>query len=153
MRAVGPDISHWQGTFKNKGNIDFVIVKATEGWGYVDPEFENFLPEVMTVPIRGAYHYFRTEYDPVAQVENFLEAVTGKGFHFLAVDYEGHNNVLDADGETNLRIFWDEMLFCLQSFWSFSTNLSLFLSIYAKISCIIHQFADMLLSCGEQEER
>jgi GH25 family lysozyme M1 (1,4-beta-N-acetylmuramidase) len=107
MRAQGIDISHWNGTFKNKGNIDFVIVKCTEGTGYLDPAFDEFLPEVKTVPIRGAYHYFRTAYDPVMQAQWFYDNVHGKGFHFFVVDYEKTNNELDAFGEARLRIFWD----------------------------------------------
>ena len=110
MRAVGIDISHWQGTFKNKGNIDFVIVKATEGWGWVDPEFENFLAEVKKVPIRGALHYFRTEYDPLAQAENLLEAISGKGFHEIIMDYEPENNVLDEAGARHLWQFYQALL-------------------------------------------
>ena len=110
MRAKGIDISHWQGSFEDNGKLDFIIVKATEGFTYVDPEFKNFLNEVQKVPIRGAYHYFRTGLDPVAQAIHFVDTTKDKGFHFLAVDYEKTNNVLDKDGEINLWIFWAKLL-------------------------------------------
>ena len=34
MRARGIDISHWNGTFAYRGNIDFIIVKVSEGTAY-----------------------------------------------------------------------------------------------------------------------
>jgi GH25 family lysozyme M1 (1,4-beta-N-acetylmuramidase) len=106
MRARGMDISHYQGDFKYKGNRDFIIIKATEGWSWTDPRFEEYLPEVQRVPIRGAYHYFRTGMDPLAQADFFWRTVKDHGFHFLAVDYEKTNNTLDEDGELNLWAFW-----------------------------------------------
>ena len=106
MRAKGIDISHWQGSFDNMGNIDFVIIKATEGWGWVDPEYENFLREAQTVPIMGAYHYFRTDFEAIDQAEHFYNVTKNKGFHFLAVDYEKTSNNLDEDAEGEFRKFW-----------------------------------------------
>jgi lysozyme len=109
MRARGIDISKWQGTFKYLGNLDFVVVKATEGAYYVDESFQDFLPEVGKVPIRGAYHYFKTSNDGVAQAEHFYNTVKDKGFHFLVVDYEGHGNNLDNVGEAKLRVCWNHL--------------------------------------------
>jgi lysozyme len=109
MRATGIDISRYQGKFTYQNNHDFIIVKATEGTTWVDPEFENNLPEVQKVPIRGAYHYFRTEYDPIAQAEHFYNTTKDKGFHFLCVDYEGYNNVLNQEGLTNLGMCFAEL--------------------------------------------
>jgi len=106
VRARGMDISHYQGDFKYKSNRDFIIIKATEGWSWTDPRFEEYLPEVQKVPIRGAYHYFRTGMDPLAQADFFWRTVKDHGFHFLAVDYEKTNNTLDEDGELNLWAFW-----------------------------------------------
>ena len=79
MRAKGIDLSHWQETFKYKGNVDFIIQKVTEGWGWVDPKYEEFWPEVMKAPIKGAYHYFRTEFDPIRQARHFFEITQGQG--------------------------------------------------------------------------
>jgi lysozyme len=109
MRARGIDLSHWQGSFRDPGNLDFVIVKATEGIGYIDELFEASLPEVQKVPIRGAYHYFKTSDDGVAQAEHFHNVVRGRGFHFLVVDYESHGNTLDAAGEARLRACWNHL--------------------------------------------
>ena len=109
MRAKGIDISHWQGTFEHQGNLNFIILKATEGEIWIDDAFEIFLKEAQRVPIRGAYHYFRTQYDGIVQANHFWETVQGKGFHFLAVDYEAKNNKLDKDGEAELYDLWVEL--------------------------------------------
>ena len=108
MRAKGVDISKWQGGWEYQGNIDFIVVKATEGIGK-DPAFDDYLPEVQKVPIRGAYHYFRTGYNPIQQAENFYNTIKDQGFHFLVVDYEKHNNTLDKEGEQSLREFWNRL--------------------------------------------
>jgi len=121
MRAKGIDISHWQETFKYQGNLDFIILKATEGEEGIDPKFIEFLElprkpclDLLTgeykVPEMGAYHYFRTEYDGVIQAQHFYNETNHKGLNFLAVDYEGRNNELDADGEAELRDFWDHLV-------------------------------------------
>jgi len=103
MRAKGIDISKWQQEFIFQNNIDFVIIKATEGWG-IDPWYRENLPEVMKCPIRGAYHYYRTATDPIVQVDNFLSNAAHGDFHFLAVDYEAKNNTLDYNGAENLLV-------------------------------------------------
>ena len=103
MRAKGIDISKYQGAFTFQNNIDFIIIKATEGWGY-DERFSQNLNEVKKVPRRGAYHYYRTATDPIVQAENFLSYTAGEGFHFLCVDYEGTNNTLDRAGADNLLL-------------------------------------------------
>lgn len=109
MRAYGVDISHWQENWKYQGE-DFVIQKVTEGWSWTDPKFEEYLPEVQKAPIRGAYHYFRTVLDPIAQASHFVRKIKGCGYHFLVVDYEKTNNTLDRPGAENLKIFWDKVV-------------------------------------------
>ena len=107
-RAKGIDVSHWQDTFKPEG-LDFVIIKATEGYNWVDPKLDEHWTKAQTVPIRGAYHYFLTEHDPLLQAEHFAFTISFEGYHFLAVDYEAYNNVMDAAGEQSLRKFWLEL--------------------------------------------
>lgn len=109
MRKIGIDISHWNSPFTNQGNIDFIIQKVSEGLA-VDPAYWDMLPEVQTVPIRGGYHYFRTEVDPLAQAIFFNDHQGGEGFHFLAMDYEGHGNTLDSLGAAKLWAFYQKLL-------------------------------------------
>lgn len=106
MRAKGIDISHWQGKFIPKGNADFVIIKASEGT-VTDNMFLENLPAVFSHPVTGAYHYFRTGINPVAQAELFSQKAAG--FDFLVVDYEKTNNQLDDAGEAGLKAFWDTL--------------------------------------------
>ena len=63
------------------------------------------LPEVRKAPVRGAYHYFLTALDPIAQATHFWATVKDQGYHFLAVDYEGNNNNLDRAGQEKLKRF------------------------------------------------
>ena len=90
-------------------NIDFIIVKASERIG-TDGEYSENVDRCASVPIRGAYHYFRTGYDPIAQADYFWHLVKDDGFHFLAIDYEGYNNTLDRAGAEALKEFWDHLL-------------------------------------------
>jgi len=107
MRSLGIDISKWQGKFVPQGNIDFVIIKVSEGMA-VDPKFLDNLNAVMDVPYRGAYHYFRTAWDPIAQAEYFWDFAQLL-FDFYAVDYEDYNNTLNAKGEKNLWKFYEKL--------------------------------------------
>ena len=102
-RAKGIDISKWQLWFNDPGNLDFIIVKASEGVT-ADPKFEHYLTHIQSVPVRGAYHYYRTALDPIMQAEYFMDliATSGHNWHFLAVDYENTGNTLDRQGAENL---------------------------------------------------
>lgn len=82
----GIDISHYQGdidweTLKNHGMIDncpvrFVMIKATEGSGRVDPKFaSNFQQALEYGFTRGAYHYYSIHSGPKEQARFFLETV------------------------------------------------------------------------------
>jgi GH25 family lysozyme M1 (1,4-beta-N-acetylmuramidase) len=140
-RAHGMDISQWQGEFQPTPetlvDVDFVILKVTQADNFLDPgfSFRNFYESALQIPIRGAYHFYRTrtyrtsellsessvpkkvlkgpkrtvtlpngekKEVPVglihvfeqkgpswdAQAEFFLQTVTGKDFHFYALDIE-----------------------------------------------------------------
>ena len=108
MRKTGIDISHWQGSFENQGNIDFIIQKVSDGL-YKDSLYDELLPSVKTVEHRGGYHWFRTDTDPVAQAKFFYKAQAGQGFKFLAMDYERHGNTLNGVGEANLWKFYQKL--------------------------------------------
>jgi lysozyme len=73
----GIDVSHWQGAIDWRavrgGGVEFAFIKATEGATYADPEFaRNWAGAAEAGVMRGAYHYFRPNVDPVKQAENFL---------------------------------------------------------------------------------
>lgn len=91
----GCDIASYQGAvdFALLGTaVTFVIAKATEGTGYVDPTFDrNWIEAKRAGLVRGAYHFARPDLDTEAQDEAayFLSHVgpLGPG-DILALDYE-----------------------------------------------------------------
>ena len=76
----GIDVSHFQGTIDWSAvagdQIHFAIVKATGGETYTDPQFHNNWHGTRTAGlVRGAYHFFYAEDDPVKQAEHFVQTV------------------------------------------------------------------------------
>ena len=78
----GIDISHYQGSLidsisKQKDSLDFVICKATEGITYTDPDFSyNWKTIKEKSLLRGAYHFYRSDDDPKAQANHFLNVIS-----------------------------------------------------------------------------
>lgn len=61
---TGADISHWQGSFNaasyRSAGEDFIILKCTEGTGYVDPTFNDRWKASRSADLpRAAYHFAR----------------------------------------------------------------------------------------------
>jgi GH25 family lysozyme M1 (1,4-beta-N-acetylmuramidase) len=114
-RAHGIDISHNQDTFDpgvNREDIQFVIVRPSNGV-FKDRRYAAFLERIADVPVRGAYHYFRSFKSPAIQdpgfelhwkdqADLFLELVRDKGFHFLALDFE-RSGKFRVDWTTELK--------------------------------------------------
>lgn len=59
----GMDISkHQQGINLTKGKYDFCIIKATEGYGYTDPMFEEYAEQLTRMDkLIGCYHFARPD--------------------------------------------------------------------------------------------
>jgi lysozyme len=91
----GMDISHYQpnidwSTVANDG-LSFAFAKATEGTGYVDPSFASHWAGMkQSGLLRGAYHFYRANEDPIAQADHFLKHVPslGKGDLHPMLDVE-----------------------------------------------------------------
>lgn len=85
-KTFGFDISHYQRTKDIKWDslsiangaipLEFVIMRATMGNKKKDKNFDEFW-EVSKENklIRGAYHFYRADEDPVMQANNYLESV------------------------------------------------------------------------------
>ena len=76
----GIDVSHYQGTVdwvKVKATgITFAYAKATDGNTYTDPQFHTNWQGMRAAGIlRGAYHFYETNDDPVTQANNFINAL------------------------------------------------------------------------------
>lgn len=84
-KVHGIDVSHHQGTIdwdavkateKEKYPIRFAFIKATEGGDYKDRRFdENFSQAKEAGLIRGAYHFYNPNTDPIRQADFFISQV------------------------------------------------------------------------------
>lgn len=85
-KTFGFDISHYQKkedikwdslTIANDGiKLDFVVMRATMGNRKKDKHFDGFWEtSKKNELIRGAYHFYRADEDPVMQANNYLESV------------------------------------------------------------------------------
>jgi lysozyme len=77
----GIDVSHWNGDviteISNESDISFVIVKATQGKSYIDPEFKYNWQSLKKInKIRGAYHFYMFNDDPTSQAKHFCDIVS-----------------------------------------------------------------------------
>jgi lysozyme len=98
--AQGIDVSHHQGTIdwvkaKASGKVDFAFVKASEGLGYVDPQFKRNAAEAngLNIPV-GYYHYAHPETNSALDEARAFVNVT-KGYA-AQLPY-----VLDLEGEAS----------------------------------------------------
>lgn len=83
----GIDVSQYQGNIswndivcvEDMQAIQFVIIRATAGSDKVDSSFDyNWKETRKNKIIRGAYHYYRPDEDPVDQANNFVQNVNLK---------------------------------------------------------------------------
>ena len=84
-KVHGIDVSHHQGeidwravksTEKQEHPISFVFMKATEGGDYKDRRFdENFRRAGEVGLVRGAYHFYNPNTDPIRQADFFISQV------------------------------------------------------------------------------
>lgn len=78
--AHGIDVSHYQPKIAwpavHKSDIHFAYAKATGGTRFVDPEFEVHWEGMRQARmLRGAYHFFHADEDPVKQAKHYLKTV------------------------------------------------------------------------------
>jgi lysozyme len=118
--TFGIDISHHNNNIVNllslKGDsISFVICKATEGVTYTDPHFfDNWSMIKEKGLIRGAYHFYRTNDDPINQAQLFCAIISDRDSTDLppVIDFE-NGSVVDSDSissiQSNLIIFINEI--------------------------------------------
>lgn len=90
----GIDISRWQPNIDlARVPCDFVIVKATQGTGYISPTFKQQITQAYNLQkYIGVYHYASSG-GAIAEAEHFLDTVSewiGKAI--LVLDWEGEQN-------------------------------------------------------------
>jgi hypothetical protein len=98
-RAHGLDISKYDLFFRPENAInqlDFVIQRVSYRLTR-DEAFAQLVNGVMSVPIRGGYHYLNSDKGWKEQADKFLSYVAGYDYHFFACDFEGSFNALSLD--------------------------------------------------------
>ena len=89
----GIDISNWQAGIKPSSlDIDFCIVKATEGVGYTDPTCDQFVTDCIDHALLWGFYHFARENNPESEARYFVrecENYFGNGIPVL--DYETSN--------------------------------------------------------------
>lgn len=83
-RALGVDLSHWQAKvdFETlvKTGIKFVFIKASEGAAGVDENFSMYWQAAGAAGLlRGAYHFFRPDFNPTVQAQFFYDTLMDAG--------------------------------------------------------------------------
>lgn len=95
MLVRGLDLSHHQQTVDfgrmARDGIQFVMLKATQGTGYVDPTFAPRAQQAHDAGLQvGAYHFAEVDTDVIANVSHFLDTVrpTPASRRLLVLDVE-----------------------------------------------------------------
>jgi GH25 family lysozyme M1 (1,4-beta-N-acetylmuramidase) len=96
----GIDISGWQEGFDlAAAKPDFVIVKATEGLGFVDSCCDGFVQEAIRLDIPFGYYHFARPNDPAAEARYFYDntrGYVGKGIPILDFEVPNSNSWLET---------------------------------------------------------
>ena len=100
MTLKGIDISKWQtGIDLSKIDCDFVIVKSTEGIGYVDRKCDSFYQQAKRLGKKlGFYHFARPRNDAVREAQYFYNNT--KNYFGEAIP------ILDWEAENKSDVAW-----------------------------------------------
>jgi GH25 family lysozyme M1 (1,4-beta-N-acetylmuramidase) len=94
MSMKGIDISNWQaGIVPSNMGVDFCICKATEGVGFTDAQFREFVENCKANGLLFGFYHFARENDAAREAEYFYNVVKdyiGQGIPVL--DYETKNS-------------------------------------------------------------
>jgi GH25 family lysozyme M1 (1,4-beta-N-acetylmuramidase) len=89
------DTSNWQGGYSPAlTGADAVIVKATEGTGFVDPYCDSIIQQAMATSMPWGFYHFAGDGDEVAEAVHFINNCSnyfGSGIPVL--DWEGNQSV------------------------------------------------------------
>ena len=127
MEMRGIDVSNWQSGIKPSTlDVDFCIVKATEGLGYVDPACDAIVTDCINHGLLFGFYHFARENSAKAEAKFFYENCLGYIGHGIPVlDYETNNpdNVKwcedFAQAFHDLSGIWPMMYLCAGQLWEF----------------------------------
>ncbi|MEP5729646.1 MAG: GH25 family lysozyme [Sulfitobacter sp.] len=115
IRLLGIDLSHHNDVSDwgqiSSADVSFVILKATDGMDYLDPTFDHRFGTLETAGlIRGAYHFYETNDDPLVQANWFIKNVSLRAGDLPPiVDIERVKAPVAGDLKKNFRIFLDTL--------------------------------------------
>lgn len=88
MRGI--DISNWQGGLSlHNVDVDFAIMKATEGTGFVDGYCDNWVNEAKEKGIKWGFYHFANNNDPSIEADFFIDNTInyfGEGIPILDIE-------------------------------------------------------------------
>lgn len=85
----GIDISNWQKGINIPERLDFCIVKATEGFRFVDPYCDGFVQQCISKGISFGFYHFARNNEPEKEASFFAENTIGyslKGIPVLDIE-------------------------------------------------------------------
>lgn len=89
------DTSNWQGGYSPAlTGADAVVVKATEGTGFVDPYCDSIIQQAMASGMPWGFYHFAGNGDAVAEAVHFINNCSGYfGSGIPVLDWEGNQGV------------------------------------------------------------
>lgn len=87
----GIDVSNWQAGIDvtQMNDVEFVIAKATEGTGYVNPDCDRVYHDAKESGKKTGVYHFARKGDALAQAKYFVDNISGYiGQSVLVLDYE-----------------------------------------------------------------
>ncbi|WP_063762300.1 GH25 family lysozyme [Streptomyces sp. NRRL F-5123] len=122
MTVNGVDVARYQPTNYSTSGLDFVVVKATEGTGYTNPEHAGQVATARAHGLVVGHYHFARPGSVTAQADYFLAHAGAKAGDFLAFDWEDAG-VSCADKDAWLRYVKAKapghrvILYCNRDFW------------------------------------
>lgn len=111
QRAHGIDLSLYEPTFDSTipepGLIDFAFLKATQGATIIDPAYLSLSRDIQSIPVKGAYHYMRSNVDGITQAQLFLGTIANTDVNVIIGDFEAYLNDLSDNFVREFYIFLD----------------------------------------------
>jgi GH25 family lysozyme M1 (1,4-beta-N-acetylmuramidase) len=88
MTVNGIDVASYQNSSYSTAGLGFVIVKATEGTGYVNPEHAGQIATARAHGLVTGHYHFAKAGSVAAQVAYFLQHAAPQAGDILALDWE-----------------------------------------------------------------
>jgi hypothetical protein len=122
MTVKGIDVASFQSTTYSTAGLGFVMVKATEGTGYVNPRHAAQVAHARAAGLVVGHYHFARPGSVTAQAAYFLQHAGTQAGDVLALDWEDAG-VPDQDKDTWIKHVQSSaahhrvLLYCNRDFW------------------------------------